>query len=287
MSIGYENTPITQIISALILILGWLFGSSKFITLELFKLGELQLWRIITSQLIFENLAQTAVGLMLLYSFRQFERQMGSKKFAFFVFISSIITQFNVISVEIFALSMDFDFVPASGPYFLIFSLLAIFYSRVPKLKSSEYRVFGFGFSEKSWVYLLAAQLLFSGGLRSTIPAFSGYLVGYMYNEDYCSVQRFRFPRIIENAFSFVGNLFLSIIPVSAPPTVPGIGRDMGLGVGGRAGLGGANGITAPSPPSEQTIQTLMNMGFDRAAVIRALQSTDNNMDAALNILLQ
>jgi hypothetical protein len=47
-------------------------------------------------------------------------------------------------------------------------------------------------------VYLLAAQLLFSGGFRSTIPAFSGYLVGYMYNEDYCSIQRFRFPRMIE-----------------------------------------------------------------------------------------
>jgi membrane associated rhomboid family serine protease len=130
MSIGYENAPITQILSATILIFGWLFGSSKFITLELFRLGDGQLWRIITSQLIFENLAQTAVGLMLLYSFRQFERQMGSKKFAFFAFISYIVTLFNLISVEIFALGMDFDFVPASGPYFLVFSLLAIFYCK-------------------------------------------------------------------------------------------------------------------------------------------------------------
>lgn len=130
MSIGYENTPITQILSALILILGWLFGSSKFIALELFRLGDGQLWRIISSQLIFENLAQTAVGLMLLYSFRQFERQMGSRKFAFFAFLSFVTTVFNLISVEIFALSMDFDFIPATGPYFLIFSLLAIFYCK-------------------------------------------------------------------------------------------------------------------------------------------------------------
>jgi len=38
--------------------------------------------------------------------------------------------------------------------------------------------------------------------------------------------------------------------------------------------------------PREEDIQTLMNLGFDRSSVERALLSTGNNIDAAANILL-
>jgi len=39
-------------------------------------------------------------------------------------------------------------------------------------------------------------------------------------------------------------------------------------------------------PPSEADIATLMALGFDRPAVLRALQSAGNNVDAAANILV-
>ena len=57
-----------------------------------------------------------------------------------------------------------------------------------------------------------------------------------------------------------------------------------------RAPIGG-NGVTPvaphpPPPPSEEAIAQLTSMGFDRQAVIRALQQTDNNVEGAANRLL-
>ncbi len=41
-----------------------------------------QAWRLGTSQFAFATNGELVVGLILLYNFRQFERQFGSKKFA-------------------------------------------------------------------------------------------------------------------------------------------------------------------------------------------------------------
>lgn len=41
-----------------------------------------------------------------------------------------------------------------------------------------------------------------------------------------------------------------------------------------------------PPPPPEDAIAQLTGMGFDRPAVVRALQQTDNNVEAAANRLL-
>ena len=130
MSVGYENTPIIQIISGITLLLGWFFGKANIAELDFYAIGQGNIWRLLFSQLIFENTAETVVGLMLLYIFRQFERQMGTRKFAFFVFLSMTISLFNVISFQILAQSVDILFIPASGPYFLIFSMLAIYYCK-------------------------------------------------------------------------------------------------------------------------------------------------------------
>jgi hypothetical protein len=40
-------------------------------------------------------------------------------------------------------------------------------------------------------------------------------------------------------------------------------------------------------PPSEDSIVSLMGLGFEREVVIRALQSTGNNIEAAANLLLR
>jgi hypothetical protein len=74
--------------------------------------------------------------------------------------------------------------------------------ARVPRLKNSGYRLFGLNISEKSWTYLLAGQLLIGGGLHTAAPACCGLLAGYMYDQDYCSIQKFRFPRFIEVIYS-------------------------------------------------------------------------------------
>lgn len=94
------------------------------------------------------------------------------------------------------------SFSPIIFLFFLLFLLLLWFFfnftARVPRLKSSGYQFLGLILSEKSWVYLLTSQLLLSGGIRSMVPALSGYFVGYLYDLDYCSMQTYRFPRFIE-----------------------------------------------------------------------------------------
>jgi Holliday junction resolvasome RuvABC DNA-binding subunit len=41
------------------------------------------------------------------------------------------------------------------------------------------------------------------------------------------------------------------------------------------------------SSPTEENISALVNMGFDRDSVVRALLSTNNDMEAAANQLLR
>ena len=44
---------------------------------------------------------------------------------------------------------------------------------------------------------------------------------------------------------------------------------------------------TASRPPSEEEIAAVTALGFDRLAAINALRNTDNNIEAAVNMLLR
>ena len=198
MSVGFENAPVSQLLLVVVLLGSFMFGTSELVALDIFRIGNGQLWRLITGQLIFENMGQTVVGAMLLYTFRQFERQMGSKKFGCFVVMSLLMSTMCLLTIAILAMSIEAVFIPASGPFALIFASLALFYARIPKLHGTEYHFMGISFSEKSWIYLLAGQLLFSTGLRSLLPALTGYAVGYAYDINYFSLQGYRLPRVIE-----------------------------------------------------------------------------------------
>jgi membrane associated rhomboid family serine protease len=126
---GFENTPITKVISFAALSLGLFLGQSHSITFDYTEIFSGHVSRLITSQLAFENMAQTIVGLMLLYSFRTIERQMGVKKFGAYVLFSYTISILLQLAVAVLVVSnFDVNFVPIPGPYFLIFSLLAIYY---------------------------------------------------------------------------------------------------------------------------------------------------------------
>jgi len=68
----------------------------------------------------------------------------------------------------------------------------------IPKLHSAQYSILGMDLSEKSWIYLLALQLLFSDGVPSVVSALSGLLAGYLYQSDTYGFQGFRLPGVIE-----------------------------------------------------------------------------------------
>jgi hypothetical protein len=64
------------------------------------------------------------------------------------------------------------------------------------------------------------------------------------------------------------------------------MGMGMGMGMRGVEGGGLARQRVVASPPSEDAIQQLMALGFDRERTIEALQASSNNVEAAANRLL-
>lgn len=255
-----------------------------------------------------------------MYSFRQFERQMGSNKFGSFVLTSYVLATLAQMGIVVSASSMGIPLTLSAGPYFLIYSLLACYHKLVPKIQPAKANISSIVFSEKSWVYFLAIQLLFSEGSSSFLAGASGLLTGYLYLNDVISLQKIRLPSFISQLFSplafICGPTAASTLPngpTPVPPGRPGQGRGNNGG-GGRAVqrqgafgdvrggggynrgdnlLGGQGGMgfqrhhmPPPPPPPEESIETLINLGFERDRVIRALQNRDNNVEAAANFLL-
>ncbi len=68
----------------------------------------------------------------------------------------------------------------------------------IPKIYQNQYVLAGISFSEKSGIYLLAAQLLFSDGLESVVAGLIALSFGLIYSQNLVRVQRFRLPAFIE-----------------------------------------------------------------------------------------
>jgi hypothetical protein len=80
----------------------------------------------------------------------------------------------------------------------------------VPKLHPSRHAIFGtFRFSEKSWTYVFALQLLLGDGLSSVAAATSGLLAGTIYLVDIFGLQKFRLPKIVEVGRHLISLLYL------------------------------------------------------------------------------
>ena len=133
MNVGYENAPVVQSLSILTLILSYAMTDHSQIDLNSNSLftHPIQIFRLFTSQLVFRNKAQAIVGLILLYSCRDFERQMGSKKFGAFLSFS-----FFLSLLLLLPLGMIDYCRPSPGPFFIIFSLLAFYYHHIPRMSS-------------------------------------------------------------------------------------------------------------------------------------------------------
>mmetsp|Transcript_12415 Transcript_12415/g.22985 ORF Transcript_12415/g.22985 Transcript_12415/m.22985 type:complete len:327 (-) Transcript_12415:86-1066(-) len=322
MSQGFKFAPITFGISVFSSI-GTFFLSRRHsshlrLGIDTVSLANGNYARILSNGIYFPSYPQVISSVILLYSFRQFERQMGSNKFGSFVLTSYVLATLTQMGIVVSASSMGVPLTLSAGPYFLIYSLLACYHKLVPKIQPSKANISSIVFSEKSWVYFLAMQLLFSEGTSSFLAGVSGLLTGYLYLNDVMSLQQFRLPSFISRLFSpltfLCGPTAASALPngpTPVPPGRPGQGRGNNGGRGppmqGQGAFGGAGGgynrgenllgghggmgyqrhhMPPPPPPPEESIESLINLGFERDRVIRALQSRDNNVEAAANFLL-
>eukprot|EP00268_Persea_americana_P054863 TRINITY_DN632_c0_g1_i5.p1 TRINITY_DN632_c0_g1~~TRINITY_DN632_c0_g1_i5.p1 ORF type:complete len:169 (+),score=2.53 TRINITY_DN632_c0_g1_i5:241-747(+) len=157
---GFHNAPVTRtlvIACALLTILIGIQGRSTSFGLSYQDVfGKIQPWRFIASLFAFSSTPELMFGLYLLYYFRIFERQIGSNKYSVFVLFSLMITLlFEVLALALLLRDHTSSLL-ASGPYGLIFASFIPFYFDIPV--TTRFHVFGFHFSDKSFIYLAGLQ---------------------------------------------------------------------------------------------------------------------------------
>ncbi|KAG6009268.1 hypothetical protein E4U21_002872 [Claviceps maximensis] len=148
-----------------------------------------QLWRLLTYQLCYTNSTEVLFAAMSLYNLRVVERMWGSRKYASFLIVSSLVTAIipPIIMTTLRPLSAGlFNYMPA-GPTPIIFAILAQYHAMVPHVY--KYRVAtsqnnqvnassGVTLSDKSYQYAIAIHLSLLQWPGSILGAFVGWVAG-------------------------------------------------------------------------------------------------------------
>ena len=243
-------------------------------------ISQLEIWRLFTHNFVFTTPGELLFGMVLLYFFRQFERQLGSSRFAAFAFVTSVTYTVSLAIVQLFIPAL----IPSSGPYSLVFASLVFFFFETPKIY--HFQMLGaIALSDKSFAYLLVLQLLFSSPPRSVLSCAAGLAAGLVY----------RIPLVRDGAdtpdflVSFCSHYVLPLLGTSPRPTASrGRVRRFGptLVPITRRGTPAVTTQNAPVPISESHVETLVAMGFSQEQSISALQRSQNDIQRATEMLL-
>lgn len=285
---GFVNAPVSKCVIALVVastLFGSILGSQTRFVLDMDAVVKrYQLWRLVTHNFVFSTPGELLFGVVLLYFFRQFERQMGSSRFAALAFLTSTIytALLSLILVLIPAIRI------ASGPYSLIVACLVYFYFETPKIYN--FQILGtISLSDKSFAYLLALQLMLSSPLRSIIPIISALISGLTY----------RLPFVQENAempmtlVSVTSHLILPFLD-TAPRPVQTASRTQRTRrpqnnahpAATIAPFVAAHEDEHPPEVTEANVDVLVAMGFSREQSIAALERSGDDVQLATERLL-
>jgi len=275
---GFYNAPVMKSIT--LLVAGSSIGVSVFGMKKMVGLGNpstllhgLQLWRLIPNYVFFSNPLEAVLGVLFLYHFRVFERQMGSAKFAAFVMSTWVMNSMMTLLFVVLFPSRNI----VSGPYGLVFSLLVQFYFEVPS--TYRFRIFGISVGDKILTYLLSLQLMGTQFPSSLFAALSGIVVGLIYRSEILPIQRFIVPS------SLVRLAQRYILPlVQQPRRRAPLNLNM-LNPQQRAPIQ-QHMPTAAVPPPESAVAVLMDMGFSREEARAALSQANNDPQLAAALLL-
>lgn len=293
---GGGNTHVSNVLTMSVVSMSLSFGvrSVGNLSLDMAAVLRGELFRVIASHLYFKSWPQLIVGMVVMRSLSSFEQLMGSRKFGNFMVVGWGMCTLAQIGLATTLSSVGLHVVPEPGPFFYIYSLLPFYYNHVPKTSPTQYKMFGFSLSEKTWVYALCAQLLLSDGLSSVISGLSGLLAGYLYMTDDLKLQQFRLPAAVERACGVVGTLLDSLFSSPAPinrrpraPQNPNRGPLIGPSVGQQRGFGALDDDNRVPlvQPTDANIEKLLGLGFDREVCVNALRATNNNVEAAADRL--
>jgi len=245
---------------------------------------ELELWRVFSCRLTFENVGGLLFGLACLCpQLRRFEREMGSRRFATFVaFVSSLSTVLEFLVAQMFVGEPR-----ASGPYALLGGLLYLYHTYTPRLHPKFFGVLGFDFSEKAIQYALVFQLLYASSVSAVLPTTCGMMGAYLcVTPALRLLERYALPNVVYRLGSMMSGPFVEGNLNNRPPPQPTMRRQRPPPNNNRPAAAPIPQFPVTPPPSEEKVESLTSMGFEREAVMRTLQQCDNNVEVAANRLL-
>lgn len=177
-----------------------------------------QTWRVLLYQLCYTNSSEVLFACMTLYNMRAVERFWGSRKYASFIAITFGLATVlaPTLTLVLRALTFNlFSYVPA-GPTAIVFALLAQYHAIIPHIykyrvafssspppptpansaSSDEDNFSGITLSDKSYRYLLAAQLALAQWPGSLLGAAVGWTIGYCWRNEMLpgALTRWRVP---------------------------------------------------------------------------------------------
>jgi hypothetical protein len=206
---------------------------------------------------------------------------MGSRKFMIFL---GMVTLFSIsFQVSVAQLFLE-DGLRYSGPYPLLGAMLWLFHTRTPSLHPHFFGALGSHFSEKSIQYAFGAQAVLYRGWASLIPTICGMLACFL--ACLSPINKLDFPDPVVSIVAVIFGRF-----VESPPDILAVR----LGPVNMAAPAAAPGVERPPPepmfeqlppPDESSIEQLTSMGFERDAVLQALQQSHNNVERAADQLL-
>eukprot|EP01117_Protostelium_nocturnum_P020265 TRINITY_DN9031_c0_g1_i1.p1 TRINITY_DN9031_c0_g1~~TRINITY_DN9031_c0_g1_i1.p1 ORF type:complete len:317 (-),score=106.11 TRINITY_DN9031_c0_g1_i1:194-1111(-) len=293
---GFQNAPISKMGMILVGGTSVLVSMTKQKNLfEFPKIGNIfEFWRLFSSHFPFGSASEILFGMLLIYYFRVFERQMGSRKFAAFL-LGSI----SIFSMLQLALLVTFPKIQLpSGPYSYIFSLLTLYITEIPA--TYKFKIFFLPTSDKLFVYILALQLLFSNFPTSLLSGLFGVISGSIYRSKTLRLSKFQIPK------SIVGFCSTHFLPLLQNPKAPQR-RPVAIQPNGgsnqpaqrprvahhRNQVGqqlqeDVEWIPQPGPPpSDEDVALLLSMGFSQDQINIALRRTNNNLQLATNLLME
>ncbi|XP_074657779.1 ubiquitin-associated domain-containing protein 2-like [Tubulanus polymorphus] len=273
----------------------------------------LELWRILTSKIAFLDTKDLICGGLLIYYFRIFERRYGSCKFASYLLatctVSTVLELSSLAVLYRFRDVINIDTLP-SGPYGLLFPMFVPFFCDMPRVAMTH--IWGIPVTGKSFMYILGLQIT-STSTESILVGICGIVSGLLYRVNFLKIQHWlRVPMCLARVASkTIGKLLSSPAPSNPVPMGATLEiqrqqqmehleqqltlqrareyRNRGRVVHNNGiGLFGHQNEEQPSPPPpEHAVQLLVDMGFPRDSVLNALTMTHNDMNTAMNLLLQ
>jgi len=250
--------------------------------------------RLITHHLPFTGAGELLFGFILIYTFRMFERHMGTRRFSMFILSSTTI--YSLLQLAFYVILRGISL--PSGPYPFIFACMSLYISEIPP--TYKFKLCGIPASDKLFVYLVAAQLVLANSPGSVVSGLLGILSACIYRSETLRLHRFKFPPGLVRLCSQY------ILPlIEAPRAVPR--HPVAFSTNSSAAQEGdrrgprmnaqqprGEGIVQDtewidqqaSVPSDQNIAFLMALGFTQDQASLALRRTHNDLQLATNLLL-